>query len=237
MNSAASRVLPTPAGPRTVKRWHACSDTARSKAWRSASSSRPRPTSAVSSRRANAARFRIDRDQAVRRHRLAFALERERREGLGGDRAAHEPAHFRADEHGTRRGRLLEPGGDVDGVAGDERLAGAGHDFARVHADPAVEAVPGEGAADLGGGAKGPERVVLVQLRDPEDGHHGVAGELLDRAAVALENRPPLLEQPPDPGTQCFGVDRLAERGRADEVAEEDGDDLVRLAGCLGLER
>ena len=31
---------------------------------------------------------------------------------------------------------LLETGGDVDGAAGDERLAAAGHDFAGVDADP-----------------------------------------------------------------------------------------------------
>ena len=32
------------------------------------------------------------------------------------------------------------------------------------------------------------QRVVLVQLGNPEDGHHGIADELLDRAAVAHEH-------------------------------------------------
>jgi hypothetical protein len=32
-----------------------------------------------------------------------------------------------------------------------------------------------------------PQGVVLVQRRDPEDGHDRVANEFLDRAAVALQ--------------------------------------------------
>ena len=38
-------------------------------------------------------------------------------------------------------------------------------------------------------GRHGPQRVVLVHDRDAEDGHHGVADELLDAAAVALDDR------------------------------------------------
>jgi len=38
-----------------------------------------------------------------------------------------------------------------------------------------------------GGRANRPKCVVLVEPRQPEDGHHGVADELFDGAAVPLE--------------------------------------------------
>src|SRR5204863_156045 len=40
----------------------------------------------------------------------------------------------------------------------------------------------------LGRGTHGAQRVVFVQDRDAEDGHHGVADELLDAASVALDD-------------------------------------------------
>ena len=46
----------------------------------------------------------------------------------------------------------------------------------------------GERVAHLDGRANGAERVVLVDGRDPEDGHHRVADVLLDGAAVALDH-------------------------------------------------
>ena len=42
-------------------------------------------------------------------------------------------------------------------------------------------------ALHVRGGANRAKRVVLVELRQPEDGHDRVADELLDHAAVALE--------------------------------------------------
>ncbi len=51
-----------------------------------------------------------------------------------------------------------------------------------------------EGGAHLGGGADCPESVVLVEHRDAEDGHDGVPDELLDRAAMSLEDDPHRLE-------------------------------------------
>jgi hypothetical protein len=42
--------------------------------------------------------------------------------------------------------------------------------------------------------AGGPEGVVLVELRDAEDGHHGVADVLLDGAAVTLDGAAHRLE-------------------------------------------
>ena len=92
----------------------------------------------------------------------------------------------------------------------------------------AVEA--GEGRPHLGGGAHRPQRVVLVDARNAEDRHDGVADELLDRAAVALEGRSCIAAKYRD-------IDRASASGsicspsvrRARHVGEDDGDDLADL--------
>ena len=73
------------------------------------------------------------------------------------------------------------------------------------------------------------QRVILVRDGDAEDGHDRVADELLDRPSVALEDDAKVLEVAPHTCTQRL---RLAERRGADEVAEEDRDDLALLS-CL----
>ena len=64
----------------------------------------------------------------------------------------------------------------------------------------------------------------------PNTRHHRVADELLDRAAEALE----LVAQAGVVGREqrphVLGVELLGARGEADEVGEEDGDDLALLA-------
>src|SRR5262249_15672248 len=72
--------------------------------------------------------------------------------------------------------------------------------------------------------------VVLVHLRDAEDRHHRVADELLDGSAVALDDRLHLVEVAAHQRPQDLRVDGLPKRGRAGDVAEEDGDDLAVLA-------
>ena len=99
-------------------------------------------------------------------------------------------------------GVLLQACRDVDRVAADHQLPAssgvpAGDDLARVDADPEADlrAVPAldalrEGAEAVAHGERSPNGalgVVLVRLRDAEDGEHGVAGELLGRAAEALD--------------------------------------------------
>ena len=97
----------------------------------------------------------------------------------------------------------------------DERLAGR-------DADPDLElALLGERVADRERRAHRALGVVLVRDRRAEHRHDGVADELLDRAAEALELRADArvvrLEQPP----HVLGVHRLRPRREADEVAEE----------------
>ena len=86
-------------------------------------------------------------------------------------------------------GRLLQPGGDVDRVAGREPLLGAGHDLAGVHADPSLDAELRECLAHLHRRPAGAQRIVLVHRRHAEHGHDRVADELLHRSAVRLDDR------------------------------------------------
>jgi hypothetical protein len=175
-----------------------------------------------------------EREQPVRLDGRRLALERERRDGLQVDGATNEQAGLRAEQDLARAGRLLEAGCDVDSVAGDEGLSLAPDDDpARVDPDPRFETVRHDRRAHLYSGTHRPERIVLVRSRDPEHGHDRVADELLDRPAVPLEDDAKVLEVPAHPCSQRLGVGRLTERCRADEVAEEDGDDLAMLARRL----
>jgi hypothetical protein len=70
-----------------------------------------------------------------------------------------------------------------------------------------------------------------MQLGNPEDSHHRVADELLDRAAVSLDDRLHALEIASKERSYRLGVERLPERRRANHVAEEDGDGLSLLGG------
>jgi hypothetical protein len=144
--------------------------------------------------------------------------------------------------------RTLEPLREIDGVAGDERLAGgriAGDDLAGVDADPHLESDAvlslelgvelAEPIPHLVGGADGTQRIVLVGDRDAEHGHHRVADELLDRAAVMLEHGAHLREVPAHDGAQGFRVEPLAEGRRTGDVRKQDRDRLANLVRRLGL--
>src|SRR5215210_787683 len=82
---------------------------------------------AADERRVEAPCERIDslahREQAVRGDWSDLAFRRDRLHRFGLDRVAHEPVGRLADQHLARPRRLLEPRGDVDRVARDERLA------------------------------------------------------------------------------------------------------------------
>src|SRR5215468_5566559 len=76
-----------------------------------------------------------------------------------------------------------------------------------------------------------------MRLRDSEDGHHRIADELFHRAAVELDDALHPVEIAHEKGAKWFRVEALAERGRAGEVAEENGDGLPLLACGLGGDR
>src|SRR5262249_48420216 len=112
-------------------------------------------------------------------HTVRLALQLERLALLGDDVAAHAPVRRLTDQDRERRRRLLEPGGGVDGVTGDEALTRcrlARDDFAGVEPGPvrqpdavaAVELLVEEPDRLLHsyGGAHGAQRVVLVDPRE-----------------------------------------------------------------------
>ena len=188
MNSSTSRDLPTPAAPSSVKRYDERCDTTLSKSSRKRWSSRSRPTIGESRRRTRPADAESISSSRYAATGALLPLSSSST-GSTSHRVADELLRLLPDQDLAGLGALLEPRRDVDGVARDERVALAGDDLARVHADPRPQPDRRDGRPQLDRGANSPERVVLVRLRDAEDRHHGVADELLDRAAVALEDR------------------------------------------------
>ena len=133
---------------------------------------------------------------------------------------------------------LLQPRGDVDGVSGRESFGRPSYDFSRIDADARLDAELGQGVSHLHRSPAGPERVILVHLGDAEDGHDRVADELLHRSPVRLDDPLHTLEVAGEQGAERLRVGRLAQRGRAGYVAENDGDDLALLSrGGCGRER
>ena len=117
------------------------------------------------------------------------------------------------------------------------RSVGAGDDLARVDTDAPLDAELRERLPHLHRRAAGAEGVVLVYGRHAEDGHDRVADELLDRAAVALDDRLHALEVPSEQRLHRLGISRLAERRRSDDVAEEHGDDLPMHTAIIARRR
>ena len=182
--------------------------------------------------------LRVRRDQPERRNRLALPLQRQRLYALGRDSVAREREGLGADQDLARSRGLLQPGGDIDRIAGREPLGGAGDDLAGGDADPAVDPELGEGVSHLDRCPAGAKRVVLVQHGHAEHRHHRVADELLDRAAVRLDDSLHPLEVPREQRPQRLRIRRLAQCGRAGHVAEEHRHRLSLLScGRRRLER
>ncbi len=161
---------------------------------------------------------------------LALAPELQRLDLLDLDHITGQAQGLVPDQDLARLRRLLEAGGDVDGVAGGKSLLRARDDLAGRDPDPAFDAELGEGVAHLDRRPHCAQRVVLVQDRNSEYGHDRVTDELLDGAAVALDDRLHALEVACEQGTERLRVERLAERRRVCDVAEEHGHDLALLA-------
>ena len=135
-----------------------------------------------------------------------------------------------ADQHLARSRGLLQAGRDVDRIARREPLGRAGDDLAGRDADPPVDPELGEGVAHLDRRPAGAKGVVLVQHGHAEDRHHRVADELLDRAAVCLDDSLHPLEVAREQRPQRLRIRRLAQRGRAGHVAEQHRHRLSLLA-------
>ena len=91
----------------------------------------------------------------------------------------------------------------------------------------------GDGGDEIEPGAHRALGVVLVRGRRSPDRHDCVADELLDGAAVALDEPAACIEVAREQLAHFLGVARLGERREADEVGEEHGDEAA-LGDALG---
>ncbi len=101
----------------------------------------------------------------------------------------------------------------------DERLAGRDPD---AQLEPFLE-------GEVADRERRPDRalgVVLVRVGRPEQGHHRIADELLDRAAAPLELGADAVVIRAEERRDSSGSSSSAFAVKPDEVAEEDGDDL-----------
>jgi hypothetical protein len=198
------------------------------------------------------AETRLRSHGAPERKGLRLALHRDGLQSLPLEHALGSPVRLLGDRHPVHRRDPLQPRGRVHDVAGHQPLAELRprlerhHRLARVDSHARLKRERGICRVQLLDRLQqaetrphGPLGVVLVRDRRAEHRHHGVADELLHRAAEPLE----LLPQPPvirpDPRPHVLGIGGVR-RGRvADKVAEQDGDDLPLLPGrrCLGQRR
>ena len=163
------------------------------------------------------------------------ALQRERLQRLGLDELPHERVGVLPEQDLALGSGSLEPRRDVERVAGGERrsaragaeehLAGLDAELHRdSHSALALQlgAQRGTRLAQLDRGSDGAQRVVLVQLGQPEDADHGVADEALDGAAVPFDHGAADLGVAVEQGVHRLRVEPLAETRGADEVGEDD---------------
>ena len=225
--SETSRDFPTPASPTMVTSSQRSSARTRSQAATSDSSSRSRPTNRVAWLRSGAPNTETRRDAGTGPR---LPLQRQRLDRLGHDRLVHERERRLADQHLMRGGGLLESCCNVDRIARGESFLRPSHHLARVDADAAGDPQLGQRVAHLDRSTTRPQCIVLVRLRDAEHRHHGVANELLDGAAVSLDDRLHLLEVACEQRPQRLGIGLLSQLGRPAEVAEQDGHRLADFA-------
>ncbi len=174
-------------------------------------------------------------EEAIGRNAFRLALQLERLDRLDGHGVAHQPEGELSDEHLVRACGLLEARRGVDRVAGNEALGGcriSRHHLPGVDPGPVGEANAvgslelvvelGECGLGLERGADGAKSIVLVDAWQAEDGHDGVADELLDRRAVAAKDGSHRVEVAAHHLANRLRVECLPELGRALKVAEHD---------------
>jgi hypothetical protein len=163
--------------------------------------------------------------------RLCLPLQLVRARLLVGDRGLGCALGRLADEDRARLRRALHPRGGVHEVARDQPLAvRADRDgsLAREDACPRAQvgraellAEDGDAGDEVERGSNGALGVVLLGNRGSPHGHHRVADELLDGAAVALDDLSSAVEVPGQELARLLGVTVFGCARETDEVCEE----------------
>jgi hypothetical protein len=135
------------------------------------------------------------------------------------DRGLRRAPRRLAHEHGARLRSRLYAGGRVDEVACDHALALGAERHRRLSGDHAgakaqvgnadLHPESGSETEEVERRADGALGVVLLSGRCPPHGHHGIADELLDRAAVAGDDPSRLLEVAREKLANLLGVSLL----------------------------
>ncbi len=136
------------------------------------------------------------------------------------------------DQHGPRFGRGLQAGGSIDQVTGHHAMipvlegdrclprGDAGSHLQFRNAELASER--GHVCDQVEGRAHCPFGVVFEGSRRAPDGHHAVAQELVDGAAVAVDGLRGQLGVASEEVADLLGVAALRGRGEAHEIGEKD---------------
>src|SRR6266550_5653272 len=184
--------------------------------------------------------IRSNSKEAIREYGVGLSFCLDRLDRLEFERSFGEVVSARPDEDLSRLRGLLEPRGDVDGVTRRKRATLARHDLAGVDAHPDPQLGPevalkvfiqaAELLAQLVRGPGCPQRIVLVDDGDSENGHDRITDELLHGATVALQHVAGEREVTLHHAAERLRVEALAQCGRAGDVAEEDRHRLADLA-------
>ena len=137
------------------------------------------------------------------------------------------------------RGRL-DPRGSVDEITGHHALALGADRHGRLAGEDTgarlqCRVEPRDRLDEIESGAHRPLGVVLGGSRRAPDGHDGVADELLDRPAVAADQRARELEVAREQVTRLLRITAFGERGEPDEIGEEHRDEPSLGSGDGGV--
>ncbi len=184
----------------------------------------------------HAAPARNDAHRTPQLHGLGLALHLVLTDVLVRDRRLGRALGGVACEHGAGLRCRLDPGSRVDEITRDHPLVRRPErDRSLASEDPGAGAKQrvelGDRRDEVERGPDGPLGIVFLRDRRAPDGHHGVADELFDRAAVALDHRACDVEVAAEELARVLRVTSFGGSGEADEVDEEHRDETA-LGGC-----
>jgi hypothetical protein len=183
-----------------------------------------------------------NRLRAPQRKRLRLPLHRDRLQRLVLEDVARHAINLLGNCDSVHGPCALDAGGGVDDIAGYQsfaslRVCAHRHDsLARVDAHAHVQVEVGFGLVQLRDCLEDAQprahrslAVVLVRHGSAERGHDRVTDEFLHRPSVALDLLPQASVVGTDARAHVLGVLPLRGGREADQVAEQDGDDLPLL--------